>query len=54
MQLGIEVFIGRNYALGGLFITPLTMLLSDLIRPSSTYALLTDRSAGVALGSSWA
>nr|WP_275941313.1 FUSC family protein [Planosporangium flavigriseum] len=50
MQLGIEVFLSRNYALGVLFITPVTMLLSDLLRPSSTYELVTDRSAGVALG----
>jgi uncharacterized membrane protein YccC len=50
MQLGIEMFLSRNYALGVLFITPVTVLLSDLLRPSSTYALLTDRSAGVALG----
>ena len=34
MQLGIEVFIRRNYALGVLFITPMTMLLSDLLVPA--------------------
>jgi hypothetical protein len=50
MQLGIEVFIRRNYALGVLFITPMTMLLSDLLVPSSTYSLLVDRLGGVALG----
>ena len=50
MQLGIEVFIRRNYALGVLFITPMTMLLSDLLVPSSTYDLVVDRLGGVALG----
>ena len=50
MQLGIEVFIRRNYALGVLFITPMTMLLSDLLVPSSTYSLVVDRLGGVALG----
>ncbi len=50
MQLGIEVFLSRNYALGVLFITPMTMLLSDLLVPSSTYVLVRDRLGGVALG----
>ena len=50
MQLGIEVFIGRNYALGVLFITPMTLLLSDLLVPSSAYSLVRDRLVGVALG----
>jgi hypothetical protein len=50
MQLGIEVFIRRNYALGVLFITPMTMLPSDLLVPSSTYSLVVDRLGGVALG----
>jgi uncharacterized membrane protein YccC len=50
MQLGIEVLLDRNYALGVLFITPVTMLLSDLLRPTTTYELVTDRAAGVALG----
>ena len=50
MQVGIEAFIRRNYALGVLFITPMTMLLSDLLVPSSTYDLVVDRLGGVALG----
>ena len=50
MQLGIEVFLSRNYALGVLFITPMTMLLSDLLVPSSAYVLVRDRLGGVALG----
>ena len=50
MQLGIEVFLGRNYALGVLFITPMTILLSDLVMPSSAFVLVRDRLAGVALG----
>jgi len=50
MQLGIELFLSRNYALGVLFITPMTMLLSDLVVPSSAFVLVRDRLAGVALG----
>lgn len=50
MQLGIEVFLSRNYALGVLFITPMTMLLSDLVVPSSAFVLVRDRLVGVALG----
>ena len=50
MQLGIEVFLSRNYALGVVFITPMTMLLSDLLVPSSAYVLVRDRMGGVALG----
>lgn len=50
MQVGIELFISRNYALGVLFITPMTMLLSDLLVPSSAFVLVTDRLSGVALG----
>ena len=50
MQLGIEVFLSRNYALGVVFITPMTMLLSDLLVPSSAYVLVRDRLGGVALG----
>jgi uncharacterized membrane protein YccC len=50
MQLGIEVLIGRNYALGVVFITPMTLLLSDLLVPSSAYSLVRDRLVGVALG----
>ncbi|WP_374968882.1 FUSC family protein [Terrabacter sp. BE26] len=50
MQLGIELFLGRNYALGVLFITPMTMLLSDLVVPSSPFVLVRDRLAGVVLG----
>ncbi|NUO92366.1 MAG: FUSC family protein [Dermatophilaceae bacterium] len=50
MQFGVEIFLSRNYAMGILFITPMTMLLSDLAMPSSVSALVMDRSAGVALG----
>jgi hypothetical protein len=50
MQLGIEDFLSRNYALGVLFITPMTMLLSDLVVPSSAFVLVRDRLGGVALG----
>ena len=50
MQLGIELLIVRNYALGVLFITPLTMLMSELLRAGPAYAVLVDRLAGVALG----
>lgn len=50
MQLGIELFLSRNYALGVLFITPMSMLLSDLAVPSSTFVLVRDRMAGVAFG----
>jgi uncharacterized membrane protein YccC len=50
LQLGIEVLIGRNYALGVLFITPVTMLLSELLLPTPAERLVTDRLVGVALG----
>jgi hypothetical protein len=50
MQLGIEMFISHNYAIAVLFITPVTMLLSELLRPSPTRALLVDRGGGVVVG----
>lgn len=50
MQLAAQLFTGRNYALGVVFITPLTVLLSELLQPSPARALVWDRFEGVALG----
>jgi hypothetical protein len=50
MQLAAQLFTGRNYALGVVFITPLTMLLSELLQRSPARALVWDRFGGVALG----
>ena len=50
LQLAAQSFTGRNYALGVVFITPLTMLLSELLQSSPARALLWDRFGGVALG----
>jgi len=50
LQVGIELLIGRNYALGVVFVTPLTMLMSDLLSPTLAATVLVDRLAGVALG----
>jgi uncharacterized membrane protein YccC len=50
LQLGIELLIGRNYALGVVFVTPLTMLMSDLLSPGLAQTVLLDRLTGVSLG----
>jgi hypothetical protein len=50
LQLAAQLLTARNYALGVVFITPLTMLLSELLQPSPARALVWDRFAGVALG----
>jgi hypothetical protein len=50
LQLAAQLFTGRNYALGVVFITPLTMLLSELLQRSPARALVWDRFGGVALG----
>ena len=50
LQLAAQLFTSRNYALGVVFITPLTMLLSELLQRSPARALVWDRVGGVALG----
>jgi hypothetical protein len=50
MQVGIELLIVRNYALGVLFITPLAILLSELLRAGPAHTVLVDRVVGVAVG----
>lgn len=50
LQLASQLFTSRNYALGVVFITPLTMLLSELLQRSPARALLWDRFGGVVLG----
>jgi uncharacterized membrane protein YccC len=50
LQLAAQLFTSRNYALGVVFITPLTMLLSELLQRSPARALVWDRFGGVALG----
>ncbi|MBV1789967.1 FUSC family protein [Marinobacterium sp. D7] len=53
LTLAIETLIYRNYALGVVFITPLTLLFADITSPPlSTNALIYSRFIDIALGSS--
>ena len=43
MQAGAELFVGRNYAIAMVFITPLALLMVQLAAPTTVGVLLTDR-----------
>ncbi len=49
-QAGAELFIGRNYAVALLFITPLALLMVQLAAPTDTDTLLLDRALDTAIG----
>lgn len=54
LQAGAELFVGRNYGIAMLFITPLALLMISLASPASPEVLLRDRVLetliGVAVG----
>jgi uncharacterized membrane protein YccC len=54
LQAGAELFVGRNYALALVFVTPLALLMVHLAVPVPTRELLADRGIetliGVAVG----
>lgn len=43
LQAGAELFVGRNYAIAMVFITPLALLMVQLAAPTTVGVLLTDR-----------
>jgi uncharacterized membrane protein YccC len=54
LQALAELIVGRNYAFALLFITPLALLMGNVVQPMPTGPLLTDRAVetviGVAIG----
>jgi len=61
LQAGAELYIGRNYALALLFVTPLALLMGQIVRPVPVGTLIADRGVetvigvlvGVAVGLLW-
>jgi len=50
LQVLAELFVGRNYALALLFVTPLALMMGQLIAPAPTGPLLRDRLLETVLG----
>jgi hypothetical protein len=50
LQFATELFTMRNYSLGLVFFTPLALSLAELVNPTDTVRLLTDRTAETLLG----
>ncbi|PPF82737.1 FUSC family protein [Subtercola sp. Z020] len=50
LQMLAELFILRNYGLALLFVTPLALLMIDLVHPSDPSALIVDRGVETLLG----
>jgi uncharacterized membrane protein YccC len=50
LQVLAELFVGRNYALALLFVTPLALMMGQLVAPSPTGPLLRDRLLETVLG----
>ncbi|MEW1835011.1 FUSC family protein [Microbacterium sp. NPDC079995] len=50
LQAGAELFVGRNYAIAMIFITPLALLMVQLAAPTTATVLLTDRLAETLVG----
>ena len=50
LSAGAEMFVGRNYGLTVIFITPLALIMGDLVRPASEWTLLHDRMIETVLG----
>lgn len=50
LQAGAELFVGRNYAIAMIFITPLALLMVQLAAPTTVTVLLTDRLAETLIG----
>ncbi len=49
-QAGAELFIGRNYAIAMLFVTPLALMMVELAAPTSPELLLRDRVLETVIG----
>ena len=50
LQACAELFVGRNYALALVFVTPLALLMVHLVVPVPTSELLTDRGLETVIG----
>ncbi|MFB7470690.1 FUSC family protein [Kitasatospora sp. NPDC056184] len=50
LEFALEYLVVRNYGLGVVFVTPLALLMSDLVAPAATAGLLRDRALGSLLG----
>lgn len=50
LQVLAELFVGRNYALALLFVTPLALMMGQLVAPSPVESLLRDRLLETVLG----
>lgn len=50
MQIGAELFVGRNYGLALLFITPLALCMVQLANPLPTDQIVADRALETVLG----
>ncbi|MGW4381837.1 FUSC family protein [Kitasatospora sp. NPDC004531] len=50
LEFLLEYLVVRNYALAVVFLTPLALLMSDLVTPTGTVGLLRDRALGSVLG----
>jgi hypothetical protein len=50
LQAGAEMFVGRNYALAVIFITPLALMMGGLVRATGEWTLLHDRMIETVLG----
>jgi hypothetical protein len=50
LQAGAELFVGRNYGVTMVFVTPLALIMSQLAHPSLSAALFSDRALETLLG----
>jgi hypothetical protein len=50
LQICAELFVGRNYGLGLVFVTPLALVMVELAHPTDVTALIRDRAVETALG----
>jgi len=50
LQAAAELTVGRNYALALVFITPLALMMGQLVRPVPTGALIADRALETMIG----
>lgn len=50
LQFFVELFIVRNYSLAHLFITPLALIMTEVVRPTSPWLLIRDRGIETLIG----
>jgi hypothetical protein len=50
LQVGAELFIGRNYAVTVVFVTPLALIMAQLAHPVDEFGMLRDRTLETLLG----